>query len=76
MEPLLKLDVVNIETTRETIPVGRTAEGVKELAIGQTKARIFVRSPISKTVYALEMPAEMAEEFNTLVIAKDARDSK
>lgn len=62
MDTITKLDVVNIEIKRETIPVPALS-GYKQ--VGHTKARLFVRGPSGK-IYAIDTPVELADEIQGL----------
>ena len=62
-----KLEVVEVETTREVVPMGLKEEEdgdrhYKELAVGNTKHRVFVRGPSGK-LFALDAPSELIEEI-------------
>ena len=58
----IKLDVVSVEETRETVPMGRREDGsYADMATGKSVSRLFVRGP-SGRLYVLDAPGELTAE--------------
>lgn len=65
----LPIEVVGVEESRETVPVGATVrDGERvytDLALGRTLHRVFVRGPASGRLYAVEVPIELSLEVHS-----------